>query len=734
MAKKPKTNITLPSEQQPAPPQNEIIPGGRDKLGRFTASLQALSLEARRERSRLATAAYRARKRLTAPPPKPRKRRQPAPMNPKALARLTGDFINSVKKKGTYADGGNLYLQVGIGGGAKSWIFIYSRLRLFAEDSHAPFVKALTLAGRPVPPKGATQHNALFKIAGVIVREYAAAVEAQHRTISAYEAAQKAKEKGLLYVPVPEPDPAPEKSALIAAAEQYIENRRKAYVGLGSLADVPPDVARAEAGKCRAMLNEHPPRDPHRVFKELKAEAAQRNARTKLFKQLALDFLDFQQADPDNPMSTRTANDHKGRLYRHLAPLLSLSPAQITAMEVFNIIQPLRIKGRRSTAHKCRAFLHQVFQWAKGQGAFPVQEWNPASLDIGAPLRLLMNTATTDPARFSQPLKSLHFTKVPALFKRLQNIPRRTRFTLGEAARAVNKSRHTLYNHVRNGRLKAIKPDRPYSSRSMDEWEVEPEELFRAWPKMREVIPGLPSVALYALMFQILTASRPFESLGARWDEWDDDNAVWCIPWQRIKGGGRERKNFFVPLSPEATAILNLLRDQQKRDGIWDKTPFIFGSYLIASPGSARIGIPPNKHTLKNLLEKNVESIDLDKTLHGFRTSFRSWAERAGFPEMDAERALKHKRGFGSTNVSILYGRDAYNDENADPEVITAFDDDPLRLMLEVWAFYCVTGKLPEGLQLRKPADVLQLSRMRRKSMLRMWHGSEDNTDQTTTN
>src|SRR5262249_2704262 len=168
MVKKPKTNITL----QPAPPQNEIIPGEGDKLGHFTASLEAPSPETRRERNRLAQIAYRARKRLTAPPPKPRKRRQPPPLNPNAHPRPTDDTLYSVKKKGTYADGGNLYLQVGIGGSAKSWMVIHSRLRLFAEDSHAPFVKALMLAGRPVPPKGTTQNAALFKIAGVIVKEY----------------------------------------------------------------------------------------------------------------------------------------------------------------------------------------------------------------------------------------------------------------------------------------------------------------------------------------------------------------------------------------------------------------------------------------------------------------------------------------------------------------------------------------------------------------------------------
>ena len=726
MAKKP----LLPEQKNPDPAHQQPA-----------ANLETPSAAARRERNRLAVAAYRARKRAAAPPPPPaayrkrRKRRQQPALNPQALARLTDAFIYGVKQKGTYADGGNLYLQVGIGGSAKSWIFIYSRGPLLGESSHPALISELEAAGHPVPPFSRQRGDELFKIANTLVKDYQHAVDAQHRQIKACEAAAKAVEQGhagrsrspaaLLRLPVAAPGPAPEKTKLIAVAEQYVAGKRKAYVGLGSLNDVPPKVARTKADECRALLAESPPRDPHRVFNERKIEAAQRNARTKPFKQTALDYLDSRTADPDRPMFISTYRGHRYQLEKYLTSLHDLYPAQITATEVFNIIQPLRIKGRRSTAHKCRTFVYRVMEWAKGQGAFPQQQCNPASLEDRAPLRLLMNTATTDAKQYSQPFKSLHFSKVPALFVRLQNIKLRKLFTLGEAARAVNKNRFTVYNHIRSGRLKATKPNRPYSSPSMDCWEVEPEELFRTWPQVREVIPGLPSVALYALMFQILTASRPLELLGARWEEWLEEVAVWRVPWQRIKGGGRERQDFYVPLSPEATAILNLLREQQQRDGIWGTTPFIFGAYPTANPTSSRVGIPPARNTLRDLLAKNVDKVDIDKTLHGFRTSFSSWAKRIGHQETDYERALKHKRGFGETHVARLYGRDAYNDEGGDPDVLAAFDDDPLRSLLEEWAIYCVTGELPKGRQLRRPASVVPLTRARR-STLRVLSGSDD--------
>ena len=46
-----------------------------------------------------------------------------------AIHRLKPAFIDKATRAGMYADGGGLYLQVGEGGGAKSWVFRYSRTR-----------------------------------------------------------------------------------------------------------------------------------------------------------------------------------------------------------------------------------------------------------------------------------------------------------------------------------------------------------------------------------------------------------------------------------------------------------------------------------------------------------------------------------------------------------------------------------------------------------------------------
>jgi integrase len=324
-------------------------------------------------------------------------------------------------------------------------------------------------------------------------------------------------------------------------------------------------------------------------------------------------------------------------------------------------------------------------------------------MDPGSRLRVLLNTDSTVPV--ATPLKALHFSKIPVLFAKLELIRQRSDFTVGEAARAVGKNPRTIYNAIREGRLLAYKPERPFSSQSMDQWWIKPEELFKVWPKVRDVIPGLPSVALYVLIFQILTAARPAEVLGMRWEEWMEGIQVWRVPWQRVKQGGRTRQDHYVPLPPEATAILEMLREQQRRDDI--KTEFVFGSYWTTTLTSATLGVPPARSTVRSLLEKNVEACDVDKTLHGMRRAFGSWARRLGFREEDIERGLSHIRGYGSTHVARLYGLDAYNDEGGDADVMSAFDEDPLRELFEAWAIYCLTGELPKGRVLRKPADVV---------------------------
>ena len=117
----------------------------------------------------------------------------------------------------------------------------------------------------------------------------------------------------------------------------------------------------------------------------------------------------------------------------------------------------------------------------------------------------------------------------------------------------------------------------------------------------------------------VLAAVRPGEARGARWDEIDMDAAVWTIPASRMKAG----REFAVPLS---TGALEVLERARKLSG---GSPLVFPS---------RTGGPlPSKAPLRVLRRAGVDS-----TLHGFRSSARSWMAESGIPAEVAEACLAH--------------------------------------------------------------------------------------------
>ena len=127
--------------------------------------------------------------------------------------------------------------------------------------------------------------------------------------------------------------------------------------------------------------------------------------------------------------------------------------------------------------------------------------------------------------------------------------------------------------------------------------------------------------ARLALEFLILTASRTNEVLGAEWREIDLDKGVWTIAKERMKAGREHR----VPLSKRAVAILK-------------RTKELAGGSFLVFPGRT-IDRPMSNMVFLML----VRRMDLDITVHGFRSAFRDWAsERTNFSREVCEMALAH--------------------------------------------------------------------------------------------
>ena len=158
--------------------------------------------------------------------------------------------------------------------------------------------------------------------------------------------------------------------------------------------------------------------------------------------------------------------------------------------------------------------------------------------------------------------------------------------------------------------------------------------------------------AARVIEFMILTAARPGEAIGARWDEVDYDRATWTIPANRMKAGREHR----VPLSFRALEIIKAMREIRINDFLFPGRP----------PGR-----PITKTTVKNLLWQ-LEAVG-SATLHGFRSSFRDWAgECTHFSNETCEAALAHTV---TNQVEAAYRRGDQFEKR--------------RQLMNAWADYC---------------------------------------------
>ena len=173
------------------------------------------------------------------------------------------------------------------------------------------------------------------------------------------------------------------------------------------------------------------------------------------------------------------------------------------------------------------------------------------------------------------------------------------------------------------------------------------------------------STTALALEFVVLTAARCGEAVGARWEEFDLENAMWTVPVARMKAGREHR----VPLSQRALTIIKIMHEVRNGD-------FVFPS--------AR---HPGKSLAVRTLWRMMRGMGIkDATVHGFRSAFRDWAaERTNFPNEVCEAALAHAV---SNKVEAAYRRGDLFDKR--------------RKLMDAWAAYCVAPKAGKVVAFRR--------------------------------
>ena len=141
-------------------------------------------------------------------------------------------------------------------------------------------------------------------------------------------------------------------------------------------------------------------------------------------------------------------------------------------------------------------------------------------------------------------------------------------------------------------------------------------EIVAAIRAIRRVKYIHPSAVLCVEMIA-LTAVRAGEARGARWDE--IEAGVWTIPASRMKAG----REFSVPLGTGALEVLERAR------ALSPDSSLVFPSRTG--------GVLPRNAPGRVLRRAGVAS-----TVHGFRSSARSWMAESGVPAEVAEACLAH--------------------------------------------------------------------------------------------
>jgi integrase len=128
-------------------------------------------------------------------------------------------------------------------------------------------------------------------------------------------------------------------------------------------------------------------------------------------------------------------------------------------------------------------------------------------------------------------------------------------------------------------------------------------------------------IAACMLRFLIFTACRTNEVVDARWSEIDRPTSTWKIPGERMK----MNQDHVVPLSEPAMSILD-----EMRNGVQ-------GELIFSNPDGGSFSENAMLAVLDRLGYSHV-------TVHGFRSTFATWAEECtDYPDGVREAALAHK-------------------------------------------------------------------------------------------
>ena len=448
-----------------------------------------------------------------------------------------------------------------------------------------------------------------------------------------------------------------------------LRKKGKGALGLGKYPEVTLLDARDKGRDARNLVARGIDPVAHR-----KQEREQRwlaECKSKTFLEIAEDLY-TQKTEGDHPWWGKFArNKNRGILdaqlkLLHGLPVNSAEAADIITLKLHeDIVGPIWLKTP-PMARDIKYLAVAICQHAHDLKVLPINVANPA----GGPLDVLLKARQRKGGHWP----ALPYQIAPEVYAKLEKAsqPARTWFTVREAALRHDKPRQFIQDMIEARKLPSIKVARevqyapiPYQRL------INPEDLAR-WPIVVDVIPDVCCVSIPLIMFSMLTSPRPSEARLMEWTEYYEEEQLWIIPWQRTKEGEDIRQDMVIPLSEPANKIILMMRDIQQRYRM--PTKYVFANYPSRKSYKSRHGEPACAATVLDNLRKVLPPEYIKVTMHGFRTTMRSWGEDQRrpdgtpcFTEKDLERSIGHAAGFGKTEMARLYSRKSSARHRTDP-------------------------------------------------------------------
>lgn len=148
------------------------------------------------------------------------------------------------------------------------------------------------------------------------------------------------------------------------------------------------------------------------------------------------------------------------------------------------------------------------------------------------------------------------------------------------------------------------------------------------------------TVTRCAIYWQLLTITRPIETVSAQWEHIDLDKKQWVIPPEIMK----KSREHIIPLSPLALELLTVLKEIN-----------VNGIYLFE-------GLNKRNHLNRETPRIVLRRVGVPSTAHGLRSLGATILEEAGYPEPVIKAALSHAKGNGDQSTAAYLRSTFYSE------------------------------------------------------------------------